>query len=92
LPDFSKYDELAKNNLDIKKYLDFERYVLAKLLKLEENDVKSKAIIKQIDLKNLNFKQQFLLLFPTPIIKLVTGFKKFLVKNGIKVTSYSNTK
>lgn len=92
LPDYSKYDELVKNNLELKKYLDFERYVLAKLLKLEGSDAKSKAIIEQIDLKNLNLKQQFLLLFPTPIIKLVSGFKKLLVKNGFKVTSYSNTK
>lgn len=92
LPDYSKYDELAKNNLELKKYLDFERYVLAKNLKLEGSTKKSKELIKQIDLKNLNIKQQFLLLYPTSIVKLVSNFKKFLVQKGIKVTSYSNTK
>lgn len=92
LPDYSKYDDLAKNNAALKKYIDFERYVLAKLLKLEGSEGKSKEIIKQIDFKNLNWKQQFLLLFPTPIVRFVTNFKKVLVKKGIKLTSYSNTK
>lgn len=92
LPDYSKYDDLALQNPDLKKYLDFERYVLAKHLKLEGNEEKSKKLIKQIDLKNLNRKQQFLLFFPTSIVKLVSNFKKFLVQKGIKVASYSNTK
>lgn len=91
LPDYNKYEDLALKNPYLKKYLDFERYVLAKHLKLEGSDEKSKTIIKQIDLKNLNFKQQFLLLFPTSIVKLVSNLKKFLVKKGIKLTSYSNT-
>ena len=91
LPYYSKYDDLALKNPDLKKYIDFERYVLAKHLKFEGSSKKSKEIIKQIDLKNLSRKQQFLLLFPTPIIKLVTNFKKFLVQKGIKLTSYSNT-
>ncbi len=90
LPDYSKYEDLALKNPDLKKYLDFERYVLAKHLKLEGNKEKSKAIIKQIDMKNLNFKQQFLLLFPTTTVKLISNFKKFLVKKGIKLSTYSN--
>lgn len=90
LPDYSKYDDLAKNNSALKKYLDFERYVLAKHLRFEGNIGKSKEIIKEIDLNNLNWKQQFLLFFPTIIVKIVSNIKKFLVKNGIKLTSYSN--
>jgi glycosyltransferase involved in cell wall biosynthesis len=92
LPDYSKYDDLALKNPDLKKYLDFERYVLAKHLKFEGSSEKSKEIIKQVALKSLNRKQQFLLLFPTSVVKTLTWIKKFLVKNGIKVTSYSNTK
>lgn len=90
LPDYSKYENLALKNPYLKKYIDFERYVLAKHLKLEGSKEKSKTIIKQINLKNLNFKQRSLLLLPTLIVKLISGFKKFMVKKGIKVTSYSN--
>ena len=90
MPDYSKYDELAENNLDLKKYLDFERYVLAKHLKYEGSTEKSKKIIKEIDLKNLNLKQQFLLLYPASIVKTLTWIKKILVQKGIKVSTYSN--
>jgi glycosyltransferase involved in cell wall biosynthesis len=90
LPDYSKYDHLALTNNEIKKYLDFERYVLAKHLKFEKSSKKSKEIIKQIDLKNLTLKQQFLLFLPSSIAKSFSNFKKFLVTKGIKLTSYSN--
>lgn len=90
LPDYSKYDDLALLNPELKKYLDFERYVLAKHLKFEGNCKRSKEIINQIDLANLTKKQQILLLFPTLIVKIISGFKKFLVQKGFKLTSYSN--
>jgi glycosyltransferase involved in cell wall biosynthesis len=90
IPDFNLYDKLASDNKNIKKYIDFERYVLAKKLKLEGNISKSKAIINQIDFKNLTIKQKILIRLPVFLLKKIIQVKNLLVKNGFKVTSYSD--
>lgn len=90
LPDYAKYDALAENNIHLKKYLAFERYVLAKHLKMEGCTNESKNIIHQIDDKYLNYKQRLLLFLPNPINKMLTRLKNFFIKKGIKIATYSN--
>lgn len=88
LPDYDKYNDWAAENLVFKKYLDFERYVLSKHLKIDGNSILSDKIIQSINLKNLNSKQIFLLKSPILILKFVRIFKNLLFKLNIKSHSY----
>ena len=88
LPDYDKYNDWAAENLVFKKYLDFERYVLSKHLKIDGNSILSEKIIQSINLKNLNSKQIFLLKSPILILKFVRIFKNLLFKLNIKSHSY----
>lgn len=89
LPDYNLYEVFCESNPDLKKYLDFERYVLAKHLKLDGDKTKHKKIIDQIDFKNLNYKQRLLLKSPRLFLQKIKSFKQFLIRKGIKLTTYS---
>jgi glycosyltransferase involved in cell wall biosynthesis len=88
LTDFDKYESIAKNRLDIKRYLDFNRYFIAKLYRMEGNMAGYKKMIKGIDMKSLNYKQRLLLMLPGSLLKLVSKVKMRLLKRGIVVNSY----
>jgi glycosyltransferase involved in cell wall biosynthesis len=87
IPDFDSYENWAKTNSDLKKYLDFERYVLGKRLK-KNNDLRWKKMIATIDSRNLNWKQNVLLKMPSFILNMLDKFKSFLLKLGIKTSTY----
>lgn len=88
LPNYNKYEVLAKTNSSLKKYLDFERYVLAKHVKTEGNTALYQKISAKIDSENLNWKQRLLLILPAFLLRFVNKTKVFLVRNGLKFTSY----
>ncbi len=88
LPDFDKYNELSVDNISLQKYLDFERYVLSKHIKMDGDINLSKKISSSIDLKNLNWKQKILLKLPSCVLRTIHKIKLFLVQNGLKLTSY----
>lgn len=90
VPNYDEYDKYCESNLYLKKYLDFERYVLAKHLKVDGDKIKHQLIISKIDFKNLNYKQQLLLKFPTYILRIIRFSKKFLARKGFKLTSYDS--
>lgn len=87
IPDFDLYEDWTKNDSDLKKYLDFERYVLGKRLK-KNNDSRWKKMIVNIDPKNLNWKQNLLLKSPSFFLNLIDKVKLFLLKMGIKPNTY----
>lgn len=87
IPDYDLYEDWAKNNSDLKKYLDFERYVLGKRLK-KNNDSRWKKMIANIDSNNLNWKQNLLLRLPSSALNAVDKAKLFLLKLGIKPSTY----
>jgi hypothetical protein len=87
IPDFDTYENWATNNSDLKKYLDFERYVLGKRLK-KNNDLRWKKMIATIDSRNLNWKQNVLLKMPRFGLNLLDKLKLFLLKLGIKTSTY----
>ncbi len=87
IPDFDLYEDWAKTNSDLKKYLDFERYVLGKRLK-KYNDSRWKKMIAPIDLNNLNWKQNLLLKLPSSALNSLDKVKLFLLKLGIKPSTY----
>ena len=71
----------------LKKYLDFERYVLGKRLK-KNNDLRWKKMIANLDFKNLNWKQNVLLKMPSFILNSIDKLKLILLKLGIKTSTY----
>ncbi|MDI1255171.1 MAG: glycosyltransferase family 2 protein [Flavobacterium sp.] len=90
LVDLDKYEGLAAKNPSLKKYLDTNRYVLAKFFILENDTANARKMIAGIAAKNLNFTQKTLLKLPVPIVKLIRKVKVFFVKNGIRFTSFGS--
>lgn len=86
--DFIGYEKQFPDNKSLKKYLDFNRYVLIRMLQNEKESKKLTQLKAEIDFSNLNFKQRLLLKTPDYIVKTVSIIKKFLVKKGIMVSSY----
>jgi glycosyltransferase involved in cell wall biosynthesis len=90
LPDYDQYEKYCITVPYLKKYLDFERYVLAKHLKMDGDKTRHKKITRSIDFKNLNYKQAILLKSPYFVLRFIKFTKDFLIRKGIKLTSYSN--
>ena len=89
ITDFDKYEGLTANRPDIKRYLDFQRYIIAKTYRLDGDITNYKRIKSGISMSSLNYKQRFLLNAPLFIIKLIIRFKKKLLQKGVVVNSYS---
>lgn len=87
IPNYDLYEDWTKNNSDLKKYLDFERYVLGKRLK-KNNDIRWEKMIVNIDSNNLNWKQNLLLKLPSSNLNAIDKAKLFLLKLGIKPSTY----
>lgn len=90
IPNYDQYEDWAKSNVDLKKQLDFLRYVLVKKLKKDGDKILWRKIIKPIQLKNLNWKQIVLLHLPKNTLLLLDKIKIILIKKGIKLSTYSN--
>jgi glycosyltransferase involved in cell wall biosynthesis len=88
IPNYDLYDSNCVSVPYFKKFLDIQRYILAKHLKMNGDKTKYLEIIKKIDLKNLNLKQQVLLKSPRVIVNKISALKQFLVRHGISWTSY----
>ena len=87
IPNYDNYNNWAKNNSDLKKYLDFERYILGKRLK-KNNDKRWKEMITSIDSTNLNWKQNLLLKLPSFVLNLIDKIKLILLRLGVKLSTY----
>lgn len=88
IPDYDSYESLALKDQSLKKYLDFNRYTMAMNYKMENNFEQSKAMKNRIKKTNLNYKQRLLLALPSFIVKWVKTIKLFLVKKGIRFTTF----
>lgn len=77
-----------KTNPSLKKYLDLNRFSVAIQHILAGNDVESKELISQIDNRNLNSKQRFLLQMNAKNLKIMLKFKNSLRKNGIGLNAF----
>lgn len=87
-PDLNNYEIYAENNISLKKYLDFHRYIFGRKFKAENDWERLKKIKSEIDFKNLNYKQKLLLLLPNSFVKLFFKMKMLLIKKGIMVATY----
>lgn len=87
IPDYSLYANWERHSIYLKKYLDFERYVITKKLK-KSKDNRWIYVKKQIDLKNLNWKQKLLLIVPNFVSSLFDNVKMAFLRLGIKISTY----
>ena len=88
IPNFDLYEDWAKNRPNLKRYLDFERYVLGKRLK-KDYDSRWKKVISPIHKENLNWKQALLLRLPRFILLTIDSIKILLLKFNIKISTYN---
>lgn len=89
VPDFDKYEYMTQNRPDIKRYLDFQRYIIAKTYRLSGDMTNYKKTMKGITMSSLNYKQQLLLKAPLFVVKTISLLKKMLLKKGVVVNSYN---
>lgn len=89
IPNYDQYENWAQDNPDLKKHLDFFRYVLAKKLRKDGDTKDWKKIVQSIKPESLNWKQKLLLKLPQPLLLFVDKLKSFLIGCGIKVSTYS---
>lgn len=89
ITDFDFYEKKFPNNKSLKKYLDFNRYIMAKHYKLEGNFEKYNKMESEIDWSNLNWKQKILLHLPISFLKMIKNIKLFILRKGIRITTYN---
>ena len=80
--------EEEKRNQSLKLYLDVNRYALALRSKLNGENQLYKKVKKEIDLKNLNYKQVILLHVPKGILKITKRFQRYLIDKKIYLTAF----
>jgi glycosyltransferase involved in cell wall biosynthesis len=83
------YGEESRKNSFLKKYLDKNRFSVAIRSRLNNDLELYNKLMDEIDLTNLNKKQEFLLKSPRIVVKLLYRFQKFLFKYQIYLTSHS---
>ncbi len=88
IPDYDYYENIYKDRKDLKKYLDFQRYIKAKLFRLDSDSERHKKMVAGIDLKNLNWKQRLLLKAPKFLLEYISKFKKLTQTLGFDASSY----
>ena len=88
IPDYDFYEEQFKGRKDVKRYLDFQRYIKAKLFRLSSDKENYTKLVNAIDLSNLNTTQKILLKSPKFLLQTIAKLKLILRSFGIEVSSY----
>lgn len=88
IPDFDKYEKMYPHRPDLKIYLDFKRYVMAKRYKLCGDTRGFNLMLKGLDRTNLNWKQRLLLSSPAVALRVIPRIKQLLRKLGWNPTTY----
>lgn len=88
IPDFDFYEKQFSGRKDIKKYLDFQRYINAKLYRLSDDEAMHTKLVEAIDLSNLNTVQKFLIRLPKTALQIIAKFKLLVRKFGFEISSY----
>ncbi|KAA5824048.1 glycosyltransferase family 2 protein [Algibacter amylolyticus] len=88
LPNLYKYEKRNPNDVSLKKYLDFKRYMYANQYKIDQDTLTFNKLTKRINLENLSTKQKILLKTPRLLLLLLEFIKKMLLKQNIRVTSF----
>jgi len=86
--DFSEYEYLEKENPQLKKFLDLNRFSLAIFAKLNNDRDGFKRNFEKIDLSNLNKKQRLLLRLSPRSTKFLFSLKNFFERFGIRLSAF----
>lgn len=84
----NSYYEEEKTNPSLKLYLDVNRYAVALRSKINGEKEIYHKLKKEIDNKNLNFKQKILLKLPKFLLQFIKRFQQFLIKNRIYLSAF----
>ena len=84
------YEEIAKENLYLKKYLDINRFSFAIQHKLARDMDSFRDYCNKLDLRNLNSKQRFLLKQPRSILVFLVRIKVLFESSGTRLTAYKS--
>ncbi len=82
-----KFGREEKDNFPLKRYLDRNRYAVALRCKFRD-DPAWKNLVSEIDPKNLNPKQLFLLKMPKSLLQAALKTQQVLMKFGIYLTAF----
>lgn len=82
---YSKEEQLYPS---LKTYLDVNRYAVAIRSKMNNEIELYKKLEKEIDYKNLNFKQKILLKFPKFLLKFLKRFQHYLISKKIYLSAF----
>jgi hypothetical protein len=88
ITDFKKYEPDAIKNPSLKRFLDFNRYILAIEYKLIGNAEKFTGLVSEINSENLTKRQKFLLNAPVTVIKFLRKVKRAFLKKGVRLTTF----
>lgn len=80
---FEKYSLQEKENPDLKKYMDLNRFSAVIKSTMNGDGNTARRIYSEIDLKNLNWKRRLLLQLPSALLKLLLKLKTFLGNIGL---------
>ena len=83
------YNVQASTRLDLKKYLDLNRFSLAIQAKLWGETDDFKRLVNGLNPEHLNGKQRLLLQLPKPLLKASLKVKSALDSIGFRVSPYS---
>jgi glycosyltransferase involved in cell wall biosynthesis len=86
--DTNVYEDAAKKNMFLKKYLDLNRYSFAIQHRLANDMASFKKFSEKIDQTNLTVTQRFLIKQPRYMLQLLLKGKLFAEKLGIRMTSF----
>ena len=84
--DLFKFQE--QNNVDLKKFLDLNRFSEAINFKLNKEHNNFKIVTKSINYRNLNFKQKILIKTPFRILLFLKKIQSYLLKKNIYITPF----
>ncbi|NMH88017.1 glycosyltransferase family 2 protein [Flavivirga algicola] len=90
LPNLDFYEKNNPNNLSLKKYLDFKRYMYAIQYKINRDKVNLKYYTNNLNYNNLTLKQRILLRSPLLLLKTIKFIKKSFLKYNIRLTSFKS--
>jgi len=85
---FSKFSTEEKNDKNLKKYLDLNRYSLALQFKIAKNNQVFNDLCKTIDFENLNNKQLILLKTPRFLLIFSLKIKSIFEHFGIRLSAF----
>jgi glycosyltransferase involved in cell wall biosynthesis len=86
--DLNKYENLSKDNEQLKIYLDLNRYSFAIQHKISNDLTSYKKYLKDLNINNLNSKQRFLLKQPRLLLISLIRVKGFLERFGMRLSSF----